>query len=84
MAAVSVSPLPAGIGIVEGTLAVGLTAAGAAAPAALAAVLLYRLISLGGVTVVGWLVLGANRGRDQQPGNRTSAEPGASSNQTFT
>jgi uncharacterized protein (TIRG00374 family) len=69
MAAVSVSPLPAGIGIVEGALAIGLTAAGGAAPAALAAVLIYRLISTGGVAAIGWAVLGRER-RGSAPGRR--------------
>lgn len=61
MAAVSLSPLPAGVGVAEGALAIGLTAAGATAPAALAAVLIYRLITIGGVVVIGWLVLAARR-----------------------
>jgi hypothetical protein len=63
MAAMSLSPVPAGIGVVEGALVIGLTTAGAAAPAVLAAVLIYRLITIGEVAVVGWLVLAANRTR---------------------
>jgi putative heme transporter len=65
MAAASVSPLPAGLGIVEGALILGLTTAGAAAPAALAAVLVYRLLSTGGIVLVGWSILGLRR-RDRR------------------
>lgn len=58
MVAVSASPLPAGLGVVETVLAVGLTAGGAPAAAAVAAVLVYRLAAVGSVVVVGWTVLG--------------------------
>jgi uncharacterized protein (TIRG00374 family) len=47
---------PGGIGIVEAAMAGALMAAGVHPPAALASVLLYRLISFWLVTVVGWLM----------------------------
>jgi len=43
--------------LVEGTLCVGLVSTGVPAALALAAVLLYRLVSFWLVTAVGWLVL---------------------------
>lgn len=67
-AVTSVSPLPAGIGVVEGAMVVGLTAAGAPAAAALAGVLIFRLLAVGGVAVVGWTVLGLDRVRAGRPG----------------
>jgi putative heme transporter len=48
---------PGGIGLVEGTLCVGLVRAGLPAGQALVAVLLYRLVSFWLVTAAGWLVL---------------------------
>jgi uncharacterized protein (TIRG00374 family) len=53
----SVGITPGGIGLVEGTLCLGLVRAGVPGDQALAAVLLYRLISFWLVTAVGWLVL---------------------------
>ncbi len=65
MAAGSLLPLPAGLGAVETAMTVGLTVAGAAAAPALAAVLLYRLMSTGSVVVIGWLVVATQRVRSQ-------------------
>jgi hypothetical protein len=48
---------PGGIGLVEGTLCLGLVSSGLPAALALAAVLLYRLVSFWLVMVAGWLVL---------------------------
>jgi uncharacterized protein (TIRG00374 family) len=48
---------PGGIGLVEGTLCLGLVSTGLPAALALAAVLLYRLVSFWLVAAVGWLVL---------------------------
>jgi uncharacterized membrane protein YbhN (UPF0104 family) len=48
---------PGGIGLVEGTLCVGLVSAGLPTAQAVVAVLLYRLISFWLVTAVGWFVL---------------------------
>ncbi len=61
MAAGSLLPLPAGLGAVETAMTLGLTVAGAAASPALAAVLLYRLLSTGSVVVIGWLVVAAQQ-----------------------
>ncbi len=57
MGASSLSPLPAGIGVVDSALVVGLTASGAPAALAIAAVLLYRLLANGSVLVIGWALL---------------------------
>lgn len=61
MAAGSLLPLPAGLGAIEAAMTLGLTAAGAAAAPALAAVVLYRLLSTGSVVIIGWLVVAAQR-----------------------
>jgi len=61
MAAGSLLPLPAGLGAVETEMTLGLTVAGAAAAPALAAVVLYRLLSTGSVVVIGWLVIATQR-----------------------
>lgn len=53
----SVRLTPGGLGLVEGTLCVGLVSAGLPAALALGAVLLYRLVSLWLVLFVGWGVL---------------------------
>ena len=63
MAAAGLSPLPDGIGLVETAMILGLTTAGAATPAAVAAVIAYRLISTGGVAVIGWCILAVQRYR---------------------
>jgi len=56
MATSSLSVLPGGLGTVDAALVVGLVAGGSTAAVALSAVVLYRLISLIGVVVVGWVV----------------------------
>ncbi|SDP27489.1 hypothetical protein SAMN04515671_3512 [Nakamurella panacisegetis] len=61
MAAGSLLPLPAGLGAVETAMTLGITMAGAAAAPALAAVLLYRLLSTGSVVVLGWLIVAAQQ-----------------------
>jgi putative heme transporter len=48
---------PGGLGLVEGTLCLGLVSTGLPAVVALAAVLLYRLVSFWLVMATGWLVL---------------------------
>jgi uncharacterized protein (TIRG00374 family) len=48
---------PGGIGLVEGTLCLGLVSTGIPAALALAAVLLYRLVSFWLVMAAGWIVL---------------------------
>jgi uncharacterized protein (TIRG00374 family) len=53
---------PGGLGLVEGTLCLGLVGAGLHSGAALASVLLYRLISFWMVAAAGWVVLLCLRG----------------------
>jgi putative heme transporter len=64
---------PGGLGLVEGALCIGLVGAGLPAALALAAVLLYRLISFWTVAAAGWVVLLCLR-RDQNvsSGNNTA------------
>jgi uncharacterized membrane protein YbhN (UPF0104 family) len=56
MAASSVSLVPGGLGVVDAAMVLTLVAGGIPAAGALPVVLLYRLISLGGVVAVGWIV----------------------------
>jgi uncharacterized protein (TIRG00374 family) len=63
---------PGGIGLVEGTLCLGLVGAGVPAALALSAVLLYRLVSFWLVGATGWLVFGYLRLRNREP----TASPG--------
>lgn len=62
---------PGGLGLVEGTLCVGLVGAGLHAGQALASVLLYRLISFWLVTAGGWIVLLCLRLGRRNIGGRT-------------
>jgi hypothetical protein len=55
IAASSAAFLPGGLGLVDGALLAALVAGGVPSKPALAAVLLYRLISFVGVGAVGWL-----------------------------
>lgn len=52
----SISPIPAGLGLVETALAVALTAAGMEASSAVAATIIYRAITLFAVVAIGWIV----------------------------
>jgi hypothetical protein len=64
MAASSSIPLvPGGLGVVEAAAVLVLVNGGLAVAGATAAVLVYRLISLGAVALVGWLVVLAQRRR---------------------
>jgi uncharacterized membrane protein YbhN (UPF0104 family) len=56
MAAASVPIVPGGLGIVDGALILGLVAGGLTSSSAVAAVVLYRLISFGFIISAGWLV----------------------------
>ncbi|HZT66788.1 MAG TPA: YbhN family protein [Acidimicrobiales bacterium] len=49
---------PGGLGVVEGSLTIGLVAYGGSEPSTVAAVLLYRLVSFWGLVVLGWVVAG--------------------------
>ena len=67
MAASSLSLLPGGLGVVDAALVLTLVAGGIPAASALPAVLLYRLISLGGVVTVGWMVAAVQGVRGSAP-----------------
>jgi uncharacterized membrane protein YbhN (UPF0104 family) len=57
MAAGSAIPVvPGGLGVIDSALVLGLVAGGLASSAAIAAVLLYRVISLGFIVGTGWVV----------------------------
>ncbi|MEV6347085.1 YbhN family protein [Actinoplanes sp. NPDC051851] len=56
MAAASVPVVPGGLGVVDGALVLGLVAGGLDSAGAVAAVVLYRLISFGFIIGTGWLV----------------------------
>lgn len=56
VAAQTLNIAPGGLGITEGTLGLTLIASGLRASQALAAVLLYRLVSFWLVALAGWLV----------------------------
>ncbi|MFI6070613.1 YbhN family protein [Actinoplanes sp. NPDC051343] len=55
MAAGSLTIVPGGLGIVDSALIFGLIAGGVAAPAAVATVVLYRVISFGFIMSLGWI-----------------------------
>ena len=61
LAASSLTAVPGGLGVVEAALTLGITTAGVPVTAALGAVLVYRILSLGGVVVIGWTVLAVQR-----------------------
>ena len=61
MAASNLTAVPGGLGVVEAALTLGITTAGVPVTAALGAVLVYRILSLGGVVVIGWTVLAVQR-----------------------
>ena len=62
MAAGSITLVPGGLGIIDNALVVGLVATGVPAATAIAAVVLYRLLTLGFVVGAGWLAWLAVRG----------------------
>lgn len=72
MAASSLTAVPSGLGVVEATLTLGLTSAGVPFTAAVGAVLIYRILSLGGVVAVGWTVLAVQRLRSRTAHVRTA------------
>jgi putative heme transporter len=55
MAAGTVTVVPGGLGIIDSALILGLITGGVAGPAAVATVVLYRLISFGFIIGLGWL-----------------------------
>lgn len=67
MAAASVPIVPGGLGVVDGALVLGLVAGGVPGSSAVAAVVLYRLISFGFIIGAGWLVWLGLRHRARTP-----------------
>lgn len=67
MAAASVPIVPGGLGVVDGALVLGLVAGGLTSGSAVAAVVLYRLISFGFIIGTGWLVWLIMRSRAGAP-----------------
>jgi uncharacterized protein (TIRG00374 family) len=65
VAAQSLNITPGGLGVAEGTLSLALVATGLRASQALAAVLLYRLVSFWLVALSGWLVFWCLRRRQR-------------------
>ncbi|WP_211247408.1 lysylphosphatidylglycerol synthase transmembrane domain-containing protein [Cryptosporangium arvum] len=56
MAAASIPLVPGNLGVVDGALIVGLVAGGLVTSTAIAAVVLYRIVSLGFIITAGWIV----------------------------
>jgi uncharacterized protein (TIRG00374 family) len=67
MAASSISLLPAGLGVVDGTLILALSHSHLSTATATAGVLVYRLISVVLVTALGWAIWFALRTSTRQP-----------------
>jgi len=63
MAAASVPIIPGGLGVVDAALILGLVAGGLTSSSAVAAVVLYRLVSFGFIIGAGWLFWLAIRAR---------------------
>lgn len=65
MAAASVPIVPGGLGVVDAALILGLVAGGLTSSYAVAAVVLYRLVSFGFIIGAGWLIWLAIRARNR-------------------
>ena len=77
VAAQSLTITPGGLGVAEGTLGLALVTAGLRAGPALAAVLLYRLVSFWLMAGAGWLIfLRLRSWRPAAPAERRSVRPG--------
>jgi uncharacterized membrane protein YbhN (UPF0104 family)/alpha-beta hydrolase superfamily lysophospholipase len=78
IAAQSLNITPGGLGVAEGSLSLALVATGLGASRALAAVLLYRLVSFWLVALAGWLVVfwlqRPRARRDPDPSRRTQEQ----------
>jgi uncharacterized protein (TIRG00374 family) len=72
MAAASVPIVPGGLGVVDGALILGLIAGGMTSAYAVAAVVLYRMISFGFIIGLGWLVWLVIRMRVNSSSGRTA------------
>ena len=63
MAAGTLTVIPGGLGIIDSALILGLVTGGVDIPTAIAAVVLYRIISFGFIIGIGWLAWLAMRRR---------------------
>ncbi|MFC5828018.1 lysylphosphatidylglycerol synthase transmembrane domain-containing protein, partial [Nonomuraea insulae] len=74
MAASSITLIPAGLGVIDSALILGLLAGGADTATAIAAVVLYRIISFGFVIGTGWilwLIMRRRESNDRDPRARS-------------
>ena len=62
MAAAHVTLVPAGLGVADATISLGLVAAGASTGSAVAATILFRIITFGAINALGWLAWWRLRG----------------------
>jgi uncharacterized membrane protein YbhN (UPF0104 family) len=76
MAAGTITIVPGGLGIIDSALILGLIAGGVPTSAAVAAVVLYRLISFGFIMAIGWLSWLRIR-RQSTPTPTPTATPGS-------
>ncbi|GIJ45621.1 membrane protein [Virgisporangium aliadipatigenens] len=67
MAAASIPIVPGGLGLVDSALIIGLVAGGLTTSDSIAAVLLYRMISLGFIIGMGWIFWVLLRRRQSEP-----------------
>ncbi|TDC81153.1 flippase-like domain-containing protein [Micromonospora sp. KC606] len=77
MAAGTITIVPGGLGIIDSALILGLVAGGLATATAIAAVVLYRIISFGFIIGVGWLswLVMRRRHRPLPHGHGTTSKP---------
>lgn len=68
MAALSVPLVPGGLGVVDAALVLGLVAGGTSPADAIAATILFRVITLGVIIGAGWVVWGFTRAVHADPG----------------
>ncbi|GLW31996.1 hypothetical protein Areg01_49350 [Actinoplanes regularis] len=73
MAAASVPVVPGGLGVVDAALVLGLVAGGLTSASAVAAVVLYRMLSFGFIIGAGWLVWLLLRHRAKASGHHAKA-----------
>ncbi|MBM2622083.1 flippase-like domain-containing protein [Actinoplanes sp. LDG1-06] len=82
MAAGTITIVPGGLGIIDSALILGLVAGGHDTPAAIAAVVLYRIISFGFIIGAGWITWFLIRRRQsseirRRPGSEIRRRPGS-------
>ncbi|MEV6348251.1 lysylphosphatidylglycerol synthase domain-containing protein [Actinoplanes sp. NPDC051851] len=66
MAAGTITIVPGGLGIIDSALILGLVTGGVDTPTAIAAVVLYRIISFGFIIGAGWITWLIMRGRHRE------------------